>query len=333
MTQTPAVQPQLAAARRRPAADTHGRQLVAQPVDQGLRHGLARQQSLESMPQQIGGTRTRQRRQPVDLERGLAVEHGRQIDLGQFAQAAGCFMRPPPGLAQGLTRIRKGLQQDRPDGFPQSTAREVGAAVARIVHPAQAMSCHVVFDRSTRAGQPGPHPVHTMAFGMHWHGGEPARRAPSQGLEQEGLSLVLPVMGQQDEVAVVFMCHPGQGLVTLVARPGFDAGASPRRTADTAHVQRHREAGAAPASALALQVRLPGICVGHQAVMHVQCQDFDAMFARPARRAMQECGRVTAATDGHRHAGGRHGISARWCRCSAHRPATARSVAAADPWA
>ena len=156
------------------------------------------------------------------------------------------------------------------------------------------------------------------------HRRQTGRAGAAQCLQQEGFRLVTPVVRQQHQIDVLGQRHLGQRRVAFTARPGLDAVAAARRSAQAAPLQADRQPPGRPALCLPLQVQQPVVGLRQQTVVYMQAHDLDRLLCRchPGCGVPQRRG-VGAAADGHadapaghgtRRRRGAHDVSAPWCR-------------------
>ena len=131
------------------------------------------------------------------------------------------------------------------------------------------------------------------------HGRERRDAAAAQRLQQEGLGLVAPMVGEQHEVDAVRQRHLAQRPIARLPRPGLDALAGAWRCRQSMRDELDRQTAARPAPAERRRVGEPGVGVRAQAMVHMQRQDLDAERRRVGERRVQQRGRVAAAAVGH----------------------------------
>jgi hypothetical protein len=179
--------------------------------------------------------------------------------------------------------------------------------IARVFDEAQPVSPGVGLDGAARLLQPGPGPDDAVAQGFARHRREAGRAGATQCLQQEGLGLVEPMVGEQHHLCAAGARHVGQRRVALAPRPGLDAFTAARSTLQAPPRQAYRQAAASPAPSLALQMDDPVVGNGLQTVMHMQCHHLQGAAPGGSGGGMPQRRGIQAATDGHGDARPCHG--------------------------
>ena len=300
-----------------PCGRTRSRQLGHQARHQA---GLGGSTHLQRQPgaQRIAATGRRQRLPAAQIQAGLRGDGG-QVDAGQIAQAFGGLLGPGGGTGQRRFGTREGTRQRRPHRQPQAVAGKARVGVALVFDVSEAVLPHIALDAFARHVQPRASPIQPVAPGAARHGRQPGRARDPQCLEQDGFSLIAPVVRQQHEVDALLQRHAAQRLVASLARPGFDAVALGGPGLQASSHEAQRPAARGPLFTQGLTVRLPRIGVRAQAMVDVQRDDCNALLDSAAGGGVKQRGRVAAPAESHRNAAlacarRANRINGRWCR-------------------
>ncbi len=296
-------------------------QFALQPVKQRLRHPL-RQHVAQPHTQRVAPACRRQRTPRLDAQRAGIGAQRAQIEAREFAQALLRLVCARGAGTQAGRGVFELLGQYRHDVRAQAAACERGRSVARVFDGTQAVAAHIVLDRARRLRQPRPQPVDAVTLDRCRHRRQARRAGAAQRLQQEGLGLVLLVVGEQHGVDARGQRHLAQRRVAFAPGPGLDTVAPRRPARQPAPQQRHRQAARGPAPRLALQVCEPAIGLRLQTVVHMQRDDLDRrhLGRTGACGGVPQRGRIAAAADRHRDASrhrGRsaaHAVNSSWCR-------------------
>ena len=161
-------------------------------------------------------------------------------------------------------------------------------------------------DLGARPRQPGPQPAQTVALDRARHRRQAGRTGAAQRLQQEGLGLVVAVVGQQHDAAAGLARHVGQRAVAALARQRLQALAGLRLQPEMADMEMQVGAFGTPALALARAVVAPVVGEAAQAVVNMQRmhrQDRGALPGQITRcppGGVQQRHRVAPATAGDR---------------------------------
>lgn len=281
-----------------PARGPRADQLGAQPLDE-CRCGGFSPTFPQPRPQRVDATRFAEPGPSRDVEPFAHGARG-EVGRGDFIEHLRGLLRPARGRRECHLRIGEGLHQHRPHGLAQAVARETRVGVAGIVDGVESALPDVLLDVGTRHVEPGTLPHEAVSFDARRHRGEACDTAAPQGLQQEGLGLVPPVMAQQHEAGTGLPRHRGECGVARIARPGLDTLAAARPRGEAVADETNGKAFGGPSPAHGFDVVEPGIGFGQQPVVDVERDDVEPLAARRGGRGVQQCEGVTAPAAGDR---------------------------------
>ena len=186
--------------------------------------------------------------------------------------------------------LRPALAQHRQHAMAQEVAVAIGVDVARILDPCQRVRLRIgkqlrawyVEPRSPQPALSEPPPGA--------HRGESVAAGSAQRAQQEGLGLVVAMMGEREDL--VLTQSGSEGRMPRSARCGLEAVAAIQRDVDADDRQRQ---GKLVAQGLA--VRCPAIGIRVQAVVHVERAQAACLRHRRARQGMQQHAGIETAAE------------------------------------
>ena len=76
-----------------------------------------------------------------------------------------------------------------------------GQCVGWVIQPGQPQGARILFQGHTREAEQGAHQPTGTQLGHQWHGGQTLDPTPAEQCQQQGLGLVVLVVGRQEQVA------------------------------------------------------------------------------------------------------------------------------------
>ena len=279
--------PVLLPPQRQRCADAAGMQQVppalharAGPVEAGLRIGtraeqrgfdaidaVARQwrqlQRQDPVAQHARAARARQRLQDLDVEGVAVAARIRQRQrIARVQQVRG--LRAQDRAAREAVRgVRPAFAQQRQDLVAQEVAVRIAAGVAGVLDPVQAVrACVRVQGNTWLRKQRPPQPAACVAAPVA-HRGQPIHAGAAQCAQQEGLGLVVAVVGEGEDLAITQRLR--ERAMACGARRALGAEAGIAVDADADQGQRYAQGHAG-------LVAMPGPGIGArlQAMVHMQ---------------------------------------------------------------
>ena len=271
---------------------------LRQHFHQPRRRRHAQAARAEPVAQQVVAAVRAQRAQFRQLD-AVAIEARRQILHSQFRQQALRRLRMLGAAGKAFLETGKRLRQHGHHLVPQGIAGKAGIVVRFVVDVRDRMARHVRFQLFARHGQQRARHYQVRiaqqlgrAVGAI-HAGQARRAGTAQQLQQHRFSLVILVVGREQQAHAVRGAQLAQGRVTALAGRLFRA-----RLRILFHGDLARFKGDAHAGAQLLAVRQPRIRVRTQAVVHVERMQGHAMLLRPGMRQVQQGRGIEAAAEG-----------------------------------
>ena len=131
------------------------------------------------------------------------------------------------------------------------------------------------------------------------HRGKTCRSGAAQRLQEEGLGLVAPVVGEQQQVDAGLGAHRAERGVALLARPGFDALRRRRPRDQSCVAELDGQALSGPGGTLRRALREPLIRLRAEPVMNMQRDHTHTKLLRRMGASMEQGGGVATAAVGN----------------------------------